>query len=339
MTVLTRIAALTNYVEVAQHLGLNPYSLMSQHGLRPALLENPDNRVSSQAIVNLLEESSRLSGCPTFGLRMAESRQLSDFGALSLLITHQPTLRDALNVTLEHRHQLNEALVLHLEESGKTAIVRAELVTDSLVSSRQATELAIGVLHRLCAALLGAHWHPRSASFTHAAPDDLGLHRRLFGCKLEFESEFNGIVFLSSDLDVANPYADQVMAQHARRYIDTLAPGSEESLAVTVRRAIYLLLPMGRANIEQIAQSMGMNVRTLQRRLEEDGETFSTLINRVRHDLAERYMENLTYSLGRIADLLGYSTPSSFTRWFISQFDKPPALWRRERQKDRQPPT
>ncbi|MNG40322.1 Helix-turn-helix domain protein [compost metagenome] len=49
-----------------------------------------------------------------------------------------------------------------------------------------------------------------------------------------------------------------------------------------------------------------------------------------------RYLENPGYSLGRIADMLGYSMPSSFTRWFIAQFGMPPASWRA--QQDEQGP-
>jgi AraC-like DNA-binding protein len=97
-----------------------------------------------------------------------------------------------------------------------------------------------------------------------------------------------------------------------------------------VRRAIYLFLPMGRATIEQVAQGVGLNVRTLQRQLDEGGATFSDLLNEVRRDLALRYMENENHSLGRIAELLGYSMPSSFTRWFTAQFGTPPAQWRAE---------
>ncbi|MNC30478.1 HTH-type transcriptional regulator VirS [compost metagenome] len=88
---------------------------------------------------------------------------------------------------------------------------------------------------------------------------------------------------------------------------------------------------MGRATLEQVAQTQGMNVRTLQRRLEESGLTFKDLINSVRRDLVMRYLENPGYSLGRIADMLGYSMPSSFTRWFIAQFGMPPASWRAQR--------
>ncbi|MNN04841.1 HTH-type transcriptional regulator VirS [compost metagenome] len=229
---------------------------------------------------------------------------------------------------VQYRHLINDSLAIFIEEDGKTVIIREEVVADVPIHSRQAIELAIAVMHRFCAALLGAHWHPISVNFTHEAPADLTVHRRIFGCKLEFGSEFNGIVCPAADLDAANPLANEAMARHARRYLDSLQTEDEHSLVFDVRKSIYLLLPMGRATIEQIAQTQGMNVRTLQRRLEEGGATFSELINGVRRDLVIRYLENPGYSLGRIADMLGYSMPSSFTRWFIAQFGMPPAAWR-----------
>jgi AraC-like DNA-binding protein len=328
MTVHSRVAVLTNYLEVARQLGINAHGLLSQVGISLTQLADSEQRISVDTVVTLLEQSARLSGCESFGLRMAEQRQLSDFGEVSLLLSHQRSLRDALQVIVQYRHLLNDALAIYVEEAGNTVIIREEVVTHLPVYSRQAIELAIGVMHRFCAALLGAHWRPLSVNFTHHAPADLSVHRRIFGCKLEFGSEFNGIVCTAADLDAANPHANAAMARHAQRYLDSLKNDGEPSVVFDVRKSIYLLLPLGRATIEQIAQAQGVNVRTLQRRLDESHANFSDLINGVRRDLVIRYLNNPGYSLGRIADMLGYSMPSSFTRWFIAQFGMPPAAWR-----------
>jgi AraC-like DNA-binding protein len=85
---------------------------------------------------------------------------------------------------------------------------------------------------------------------------------------------------------------------------------------------------MGRASVEQIAQGLGMNVRTLQRRLDSHSVTFSSLINDVRSELAQRYIVNQSYPLGRIAEQLGYANQSAFTRWFTAQFGVPPSALR-----------
>ncbi|MES2150674.1 MAG: AraC family transcriptional regulator [Pseudomonadota bacterium] len=328
MPTLVRAAVLTNYLEVAQHLGLNTQLELAAVGLSKNSLLDPDQSIPVQSAVRLLENSAANSGCQTLGLRMAESRQFSDLGAVSLLLTHQPTLRNALQVMVQYRHLLNRALAIFIEEAGDLVIIREEVVTDTPMPSRQASELALGVMARLCASLLGTHWRPVSVNFTHDAPDDLRLHRRLFGCHIQFGAEFNGIACPATSFDTANPTADPAMARYAQRFVDSLQDQDQPSLVYEVRKAIYLLLPMGRATIEQIAQALGMNVRTLQRRLEDDNANFSDLINEVRRDLVQRYMNNPAYSLARIGDLLGYSLRSSFTRWFTTQFDATPAAWR-----------
>lgn len=329
MPYLVRSAVLTNYLEVAQHLGLNPQAELAAVGLSKPMLQDPEYSIPVPAAVQLLENSAVHSGCQTFGLRMAESRQLSDLGAVSLLLTHQSTLRDALSVLLQYRHLTNRALAIFIEETGGLAIIREEIVTDTPTPRRQATELALGVMARLCSNLLSQHWRPLSVHFVHDAPDDLRLHRRLFACDVVFGAEFNGIACPASAFAAPNPNADPVMARFARRYLDSLPPDHERSLEYEVRQAAYLLLPMGRATVEQIAQSLGMNVRTLQRRLLDGGVTFSDLVNEVRRDLVQRYMLNPGYSLSRIGSLLGYSVPSSFTRWFTAEFGQTPGKWRR----------
>jgi AraC-like DNA-binding protein len=329
MPMLVRAAVLTKYLEVTQDLGFNPYDVMTVVGLSRAQLRVPENRIPIDTAVRLLEDSAVASGCQTLGLRMAESRQLSDFGVVSLLLSQQRTLRDAFQVMERYRHLMNDSLGIFVEEAGRMVIIRAEMVTESLLPSRQASELVIGVLFGLCSTLLGSQWRPYSVNFMHQPPDNLQRHRRMFGCNLEFGSEFNGIVCSDASLDMVNASADPAMACYAQDYLDSLQGHESTSLLFDVRKAIYLLLPMGRATIEQIALSQGMNVRTFQRRLQVDGCAFNDLINEVRRDLALRYLENPNHSLSRIADLFGFSMASSFTRWFINQFGMPPAAWRR----------
>ena len=118
------------------------------------------------------------------------------------------------------------------------------------------------------------------------------------------------------------------MASYARGFMDSLAGRPGTPIAQEVRRAIQALLPRGRATIEQIAHGLGVTPRTLQRQLEASGESFSGLLDSVRADLVMRHLENPAYSLTQVAGLLGYSFPSSFTRWFTGRFGMSPERWR-----------
>lgn len=319
-----RSAVLAHYLEVAERLGLNPQSLLSKVGLSQAILKSSDQQIPLSAAVDLLELSAQATQCEAFGLLMAEARQFSDLGPVSLLLTHQRTVRDAVNTTIQYRHLLNEGLAMLVEDAGKLTLVREEVVSAGSRSARQSNELAVAVLCNMFRAFIGPLWHPKSVSFAHSAPASQEVHKRIFRCKLEFDMDFHGMVCNTSDLDQPIPVADPVMARYAQSFIEAIPGGSTSSVLLDVRKSIYLLLPMGRASVEQIARTLGMNVRTLQRRLDEDGETFSALINAVRRELAQRYIANPNYPLGRIAELLGYSNHSAFTRWFIAQFRQTP---------------
>jgi AraC-like DNA-binding protein len=320
MTSTVRAASLYNFVEVASRLGLEANAMLRRVGIDRRALNDPDVRLPSAAVAELLEASATLSGCETVGLQMAESRRLSDFGAVSLLITHQPTIRDVLMTIVHYRMLLNESLVVHVEEHGDLVIVRQELLMGADAPLRQAYELATGVIYRVFRSMLGARWRAQSVNFTHAPPRDLTAHRRLFGPIVEFNSDFNGLTCLRADLDAPNPAADPALAEFAERYVRTLPNAERRSIAAEVRKAIYLLLPSGDASIGRVSVSLGLNERTLQRRLSGEGADFSGLLNGVRRELTMRYVANPDLPLARVAGMVGFARQSSFSRWFADEF-------------------
>jgi AraC-like DNA-binding protein len=328
MAVSVRAAALSNYVAVARQVGLDPLAALRQFGLDPRVLSEPDLRVSAAAVAALLEYSAEASNCMTFGLRMAESRRLSDFGAVSLVLTHERSLRDVLAAMSRYRTFLNEALVIRIEDCGDTVVVREDLFIDGVGHARQAYELALGTLYRICCAVLGARWRPISVHFSHPAPESLDIHRRVFEAPCVFDSEFNGMLCSASDLDRQSPTSDPVMARYAEQFMHSLPNVGAASTSQEVARAIQMLLPKQRASIAGVADSLGVNVRTLQRRLEAEGVVFGELLSQVRRGLAERYLTVPSASLTDVAARLGYSQLSSFTRWFTAEFGMSPSAWR-----------
>lgn len=329
-----RTQTLTNYFEVARFCGLDPYAMLRRFRISPALLEDPDATLPSNHVADLLEASADESGCESFGLLMAECRTLSSLGPLSLLLAHQGTARDALESLVEYQRVLNDVMSLDVEhvpegENGGLAIVRVGFIGGYV--GRQAIELVMAILCRTVSGVVGGRWHPDLAYFSHSAPADLSHHIRTFQCPLVFDADFNGLVSSEAALDAPNPAAESVMARHAKRYLDMLAPDpADGSMSERARRSLYLLLPAGRATLEQVGTNLGMRPRALQRQLEREGRTFAMLLNEVRRELALRYLASPANSIGTVAQLTGYATPSSFSRWFAAEFGMSPAQWRAE---------
>ena len=85
---LVRAASLTGYFAVAEDLRLEVVPLLRRAGITRRCSTNPEQVIPARSVVRLLEDSAEASGCITFGLRMAEHRQISDLGMVSLL--HRP---------------------------------------------------------------------------------------------------------------------------------------------------------------------------------------------------------------------------------------------------------
>lgn len=319
MTTLVRSAALTHLAALAASCGLDARALVLEAGLPPRCLDDLDLKIPTRLVGRLLELAAERAREPAFGLRMAESRRLSNLGPLALLVRDEPTLRSALEALMRHIHVHNEALAVRVEQLSNLVIIRAELAAEGAASRRQATELVIGVTFRVLQVFMGAGWQPRLVCFSHPAPASLAVHHRVLGPAVEFGHEFNGIVCNGADLDAPNPGADPVMARYAQRLL-AQSLGTQSRMSERVRQFVVLLLPRGLCRVEVVAQHLGIDRRTVARRLADEQTSFSALVNTLRRDLFARYLKDGARTLTEVSALLGFSAPSAFSRWHRQQF-------------------
>lgn len=323
MTALVRSASLTQLQELCAQHGVDARALVSEVGLPSRCLAEPDLMVPAQSVGRLLELAADRCNEPALGLKMAQSRRLSNLGPLGLLVRDEPTLRRALEAIMTQMHLHNEALWVRTEQIGNLVVIRAHLNAGDRAPYRQATELVIGVMHRTLTLFMGADWRPRLVCFTHRAARDLSLHRQVFGDAVEFGHDFDGMVCNSADLDAPNPGADPVMA----RYTSKLLEQPERKRTRTsdrVREFIVLLLPRGHCRVEVVAQHLGVDRRTVARRLAAEGTTFAALVEAIRDELLSRYLKDGSRSLADVSALLGFSDPASFSRWHRNRFGATP---------------
>lgn len=325
---LIRSAVLSNYVEVARSVGLDPYRMIYELRLPPACLTDPEVKVSAVAVGRLLEGSAQRSGKSDFGLRLADQRTVANLGALALLVREQPTIRKALDVLVGYMFLHSESVVLNMREVDGQVILNLAIEVDRPVPIRQSVELGIGFLHRSFQQLFREHWKPQIICFTHAAPAKKDVYRKFFGTDIKFNQDFNGIVCALRDIDAAVPAADAKMARHVQQYLDTLAARRNATMSASVRECIYMMLPSGLCSADSIAARLGVDRRTVHRHLAREGKTFSSLMDSVRAELVTRYIDNRDRPLASLAELLGFSALSAFSRWFRTQFGCSVSEWR-----------
>lgn len=328
MPYFLRSASLTNYVEVARSYGLDPYQFLRASRISLTALIDPNQKIPAKTFVQLLEVSAQAAGVEDFGLRMAETRELSNLGPLAFVVREEPTLRKALESMTRYLRLQNEALTTRIEEAGDLVIIRQEVVASLRGSFRQSSELVVGVLYRMLAQFLGATWKPRNVCFMHGAPSSTATSLRVFGMVPLFNQEFDGIMCRAADLEAPLPSYEPAMARQLRQYLDGLLAQSNTTMPDKVRQLVVALLPSGACSIERVAQDMGVDPRTIQRRLLRHGQSYMDIVNQVRSELAMRYVENRERSLTEIAALMGFSSLSAFSRWFTTQFGCSVSKWR-----------
>lgn len=332
---LLRAASLTGYVELAGTLKINPYRLVQAVGLPVACLREPDMKIPADAVRQLLEDSAEQAHEESFGLRLAEHRLLSNLGPLALIVREGPTARKAVEALFKYIRLHNEALNPRIEVEDGVATLRPELRLERAVPARQSVELSVGVLSQTLRTFLGHAWKPRGVCFTHRAPRVLSLHRRIFGSRLQFESDFNGLMCNEEDLEQRIPHSDQLMARYARQYLDALLINRNLSMSERVRELLWIRVPSGSYSLEGVAKQLGVGRKTLERHLKQDGTSFSTVLNQVRAEMVRQYVESADRPLYVIAELMGFSALSAFSRWFKDEFGCSASEWRATAAKQR----
>jgi AraC-like DNA-binding protein len=315
-----RAAALTGFEELCRTLGLDPLRMLDSVGLPRAALTDPDLRISTSAGRDLLEACSRVA--EDFALRLSELRTPSIMGPVALIIREQPTARGVLEAFGRYMSLHADSTRLSVEETDDVAIVYVTQSFDTPGPMRQSNELAMAQVVRVLRRYLGPTWRPQSISFVHSAPKSLATHRRLFGPNIYFDRDFNTVVFDRTDLDRPNPIADPAMAREIERYVGKLAGSAQAPLPERVSDTIRALLSTGRGTVELVAQQMGLDPRTLQRQLAAQGMSFIDLLQEVRMDLTGPYLEDSDRPLAEVAELLGFSALSAFSRWHRTHYGR-----------------
>jgi AraC-like DNA-binding protein len=323
-----RCATLDGYVGLARSSGLDPARLLAGAGLAVADLAVPDKWVPAAAVARLLDRSARESGLEDFGLRMAGLRRLATLGPLSVVLRQEPDLRSALGLLVRYQHSYNEALRMRLDESGDLATLRLWFEFGEPAPTRQGLDLAMATLLGIVRELLGRQWEPLSWCFGAGPPASLATHRAVFGPRLQFGHEFTGLVVYAAELDTLNTVSDPLLRPYTQQFLEALGAPPGEAVTDRVRQLVEMLLPLGRCSTSHVAASLGVTERTLHRRLAVEGQSFSSIVHAIREGLAERYLAAERYSLTDVSELLGFTAPSAFSRWFRQRFGVTPTQWR-----------
>ena len=328
MIELMRSAALTSFPELARSVGLDPDALLAAAGIDRRALADPDMRIPVECVGDLLEVAAQQSGVEAFGLRLAETRQISIIGPIGLLLREEATVGDAFRSVCRYISLHNEAITFRLEKVEDQAVIQGGLHLARRRPYRQGAELTLAVLYRVFSQLIGPQWRPL-VCIAHDPPARRDVHLRVLGARVDFRCNYYGLIFPWCDLERPVPGADPAFARQMRAYLESLRGREGPTLREKVCGLLRLQLSSGRCTSTRLARQLGCDRRTLHRRLAVERTTFEAILNDVRVEAAVRLMQNRQSGIAEAAEMLGFSSGSAFSRWFLGAFGKRPSDWRK----------
>jgi AraC-like DNA-binding protein len=312
--------------------GADPDRVLGRAGVDDRVLADPLAAVSLASFVDMMEGGAAETGNGHFGLIFGQQFQPLSLGLIGELALTAPTAGAALAAfaKLFPLHQQHTETRLAAEDG----LLRLEYrILDSRIwARRQDAELTMGMFANVARAVLGADYALEEVCFEHPRPEQSRAHERAFGAPVFFSSGTNAISFRSRGLERRLPGADAArFAAIAAQLREIGRPRGEMSLAGLVCSEVRRLLPEGYPPVEAVAETLGLARWTLQRRLAEQGVTFSDCVDLVRARLGRMYLAEPGLSIGAISDLLGYSEISAFSRAFRRWHGVPPEVARKSK--------
>ena len=302
--------------------GVDLESALREAGLEARTINNEEAWIPFTRHASLLEIAARELNDDCYGAKLGARIDPREAGALAYVGAACRTLEDGLRNLERYSHVVTEAFRFRLEVEGNTARIVAEPTDPAFARFRQAVEFAMSVVLHAYRRFTRHPITPLSVSFMHGREKRLAEIRALFGCPVRFGHSIIGIELHRRDLALPIPTSDERLLKMLRSYCDEVLSRKKRhkpELLQKVERRVVELLPSGRARNKIVATDLGLSERTLARRLSDLDRSFAEIVDRLRHELALRYLNEPNLSLTEVSFLLGYAGPSAFThacrRW------------------------
>jgi AraC-like DNA-binding protein len=309
---------------------LDADELLANVGLSSSLLQTPQARVSAKHYGALWRAIAAALDDEFFG---QDSRRMKagSFAMLCHLLLSCKTLGRALDRSLRFYALILDDISGSAERDTKEARIILHGHAAGVSQRIFAHELLLMLLYGVSCWLVGRRIPILRTEFSYAEPSHSAEYRLMYCADLRFNRPNTLLAFEASYLDLA-------VVQNERSAKDFLRTAPESillkyknvsSLSARVRRRLRQCLPGAVPDFEKLAEEMSMTPATMRRRLHEEGESYQSIKDQLRRDLAISYLSHSNRSVMDIALELGFSERSAFHRAFRKWTGASPGEFRR----------
>lgn len=317
------IAFLHPVLDALRARGFPEELLARQLSITGAGGSDPGTMLLADKVYDFLGWATTQTGDPWLCARIGQAMARGGWAPVNALLSKRKTLWGFLRMFSIMANEQGGAATYRLEVEGHIALWKLTRRQGASRSARYADAMATGFFVELLTGSSETRT-PRSECVAIAPdvsliPDDILPHSNVIagarGLSLRFPSDW-------LDLPVAE----------ISPLPDLPDPGLPEvgitSFRECVQRLIEENLPDPEFGLAKIADALGLPVWKVQKALGEADTNVARLRNDVRLQRASELLVDSEDSVGEIADKLGYSSPSNFSRAFKARMGVSPVAYR-----------
>ena len=310
-------------------LTLDVPALMAEFGLDPSLAARADIYVPLNPVSHLLERAAVLSCRPCFGLEYAAHYPIGASGSLGYLLTHAPSMQDALENLVRYIHAFTHPMHIALEEAeGGVSYIEWMFPMEFTAAMPQYVSFALGAVIERLRHVVGAGWVPLRVDLIHRELPCRDLYMTIFGPRVRFDAPHNRMWIDQTSLAARHQGPDERLYRTARMAgegeltrLKIERPDQPLDIRARLRSYFDKIMTDGPHDLESAADALGLDERKLQYMLEQAGTSFSEELSETRRLRAVKLLTATDQSMSEIAAALGFAEMSSFTRvcrelWF-----------------------
>ncbi|MCP5184402.1 MAG: AraC family transcriptional regulator ligand-binding domain-containing protein [Pseudomonadales bacterium] len=309
--------------------GISPESLYATGCLTPQMLEDQDY-IPMQQFSPVVETLLNATGDPAAALKFGQCLGVSGLGALGFLIAASATLRQALDAVCALSPLFAGAAIVTpastVDGGAGVQVMFAEECTASPVFQMEiAWALSATILRYVYPTVPGnVVWR-----FAHPEPRYSSAYQQVLGGVVQFDQPAYEVLFPKHTLECRLFTASAASLPVYIALCEAAIARTRQERGLVSNIALLLNTSDGMLpGMQEVAERLGLSVRSLHRKLQEAGTSFRELLDGSRRHRAAALLTGTRQPISDISDQLGFADVSSFRRTFSRWYGCPPSVFR-----------
>ncbi|MFG1497626.1 AraC family transcriptional regulator ligand-binding domain-containing protein [Saccharospirillum sp. HFRX-1] len=252
------------------------------------------------------------SGDAAIGLRLSQHFLPGNLDIVGFLLLSSETLEETLETLIAYYPLVGEGgEFTFVQGDGRATLLYAPLYE---AARAQRVEAALATLVHLGRWMTGNRFQPDRVAFSHSPQAPAEVYQQFLGTEVSFNQVADAVQFDAAQLQL--PLNQSNAALHRRMKVLADHQLSELVQGTLLAEVSDWIRAQPRWGRDRIAEQLQMSGRHLNRKLADEGTTFKLLSDQVKFAEARTLLSNGQQSLAEIAEQLGFSDDSAFSKAF-----------------------